>query len=580
MERSVEDQEPSQIGIRKITNLDRLVQILEISFIFLLIFSLIALVDTVLFEVDLYDPISESYLGEKGLGPLEGGNFAAILRITFIFNGLLFTFSLLFGLWMRKTRDNWEFSEMGFTLSTPGFSFRDLLRRGFFLGLIAIIIHFVAQIIVTWLTTDLSLVHSMVYFNHGTDQIYTSEQLYAHYYFGLFEMSLLWPLSAGFFFFAYAHSSLNSKFPTGIANVISTSFYVFYLQFFFLLPDQRKITSYWNVIKDPISNAGLQFWITTIAFWMILYISFSAFAETKSIVLPLLLNFVYNAGITIIQAGNATLFETYSNLMWLPLIVTSIAVISWYFIKQDDFSTIRIGISRLKDITDLHLMRFFGYLILFIFLSFFLPGLINEILFRSGLENNSDLPNWMVNLINTDWLVPLLYALNFIILILLATTVLTYEPTEVWDVLLINESGTPVASHIELFETDDVLISGFITALATVDQELSKDGGLSSIKRGEREILIEEGVFTRLIALADQDQPSIRQTIRNMHREFEIKYQDKIQKKGGEQFKEAKDFVDELGDLAITFNIPTQTRWISIISLAIAPLMITLIGLI
>ncbi|MHA2503712.1 MAG: hypothetical protein ACXAE3_12675, partial [Candidatus Kariarchaeaceae archaeon] len=91
----------SKIGTRMLTKLDQLVQILEISFIFLLIFSLIALVDTTISTLDIYEPIAENFLGERNVGSLNGGNWEAIVRITIIFNFLLFGFSLVFGLWMR-----------------------------------------------------------------------------------------------------------------------------------------------------------------------------------------------------------------------------------------------------------------------------------------------------------------------------------------------------------------------------------------------------------------------------------------------------------------------------------------------
>jgi len=64
-------------------------------------------VDAAFIQLNLYEPISSSYLGEPGIGSLYGGHFEAIVRVTLIFNLLLFLFSLTFGLWIRKTRDDW-----------------------------------------------------------------------------------------------------------------------------------------------------------------------------------------------------------------------------------------------------------------------------------------------------------------------------------------------------------------------------------------------------------------------------------------------------------------------------------------
>ncbi|MHA2502088.1 MAG: hypothetical protein ACXAE3_04405, partial [Candidatus Kariarchaeaceae archaeon] len=315
-------------------------------------------------------------------------------------------------------------------------------------------------------------------------------------------------------------------------------------------------------------------------------INFSAFAETGSIILPFLLNGVYNIGITIVQAGNALLFDEVNPMMFIPYVVILLIILVWYFVKTSDFSTIRIGLSRLTDLRKMNLAVLLSYVVLFVVLSFIIPAIVNDLLF---LRTAPDVEmSWIVNIffvetatgpVLSNSVIPILYAINFILLIIMATVVLTYEPTQVFDVLLVGNDGTPLASHIEIFETDDVLISGFFTALSAVDEELSSDGGLRSVKRGEREILIEEGVFTRIIALADKDQSSIRQSITMKHREFEIANHDLLEKKTGYDFPEAKQLVQELGDLEVTFNVPDQTRWIASISLALAPVMIALIGL-
>ncbi|MFX0064159.1 MAG: hypothetical protein ACFFC7_18460 [Candidatus Hermodarchaeota archaeon] len=122
-------------------------------------------------------------------------------------------------------------------------------------------------------------------------------------------------------------------------------------------------------------------------------------------------------------------------------------------------------------------------------------------------------------------LVTLVYAFVYTSIIFLAVVVLTYEPTKVYDVLLLNKTaGVPIATHIELFQSDEVLISGFFTAISNVSGQLDAEPSeVQSIKRGEREIIIEEGVLTRIIALVNKDQPLIRRSIAEMQKQFEIK---------------------------------------------------------
>ena len=132
----------SKIERIEATTLDQFVQVLEISFVFLLSFSLITLFDTVFANLNFYAPISNGYLGSRGVGSLNGGQWELIVRVTLIFNLLLFVFSLTIGLWMRKTRDGWTWAQMGYTLKTPGYSRSDILRRGIGLGLLVLFVYF------------------------------------------------------------------------------------------------------------------------------------------------------------------------------------------------------------------------------------------------------------------------------------------------------------------------------------------------------------------------------------------------------------------------------------------------------
>ncbi|MFX0204986.1 MAG: hypothetical protein ACFFDT_03305, partial [Candidatus Hodarchaeota archaeon] len=241
----------------------------------------------------------------------------------------------------------------------------------------------------------------------------------------------------------------------------------------------------------------------------------------------------------------------------------------WYLASKSTFSTIPRGVSHLSNIRSSSIKLLIGLTVLFVSLAFLLLGMVEHIIVNSDDDD--------------DWVVPLTYAVLYIVLIFLAIVILTYEPAKVYDVLLVRKyDGIPVASHIELFQSDEVLISGLFSALTAVSEEIGADASsLKSVKRGDREILIEEGVLTRIIALADQDQVSIRQQITNLHKQFEIVFGEKVTDwLGDEHFSETKNLVETIGKLSIRFNIPQQTRWIGVLTLAFTPLMIALIGII
>ena len=553
---------PESIGVVKSTSLDQFIQVLEISFVFLLVYSLITLFDAAINIYDLYKPIASDFLGDQGVGSLNGGHWELIIRITVVFNILLFAFSLVFGIWMRKTRDGWSFNQLGFTFRTPNYSFRDLVERGIVLGFLVVVINYTVMTLVFWVYTGSfqSAVLNIHSFSQSNGQVFTPHQLKAEFYFGFVEMGLVWPLSAGFFFFAYTHNSLAAKFDRGIANVLSSLFYVYYLLFFFMIPGEGKL----QVISDP------NFWtlpviFQSLVFLVILYISFSAFAETRSIVLPFLLNFVLNVVLTIFKAGNSMLYDSYTPLMLIPYFVSIMVLVVYYMKKKKVFSTIMLGINDVKN-SDIPFVRSFGYSVIFIFLSFIVPGIL-EYFTSKRLDHGGT--------------VALISALIYIFIILIAVIILTYEPTEVWDVLLTSEDGRPISSHIELFESDEVLISGFFAALSSVSEEMG--GGkseLKSVKRGDREILIQDGVLSKIIALVDKDQPSIRNAIERIHKEFEVRNSDKLKAWTGSQMPSADEMVKQIGDLSIKFSIPQQTRWVATLTLIFGPLMIILLGLI
>jgi hypothetical protein len=327
------------------------------------------------------------------------------------------------------------------------------------------------------------------------------------------------------------------------------------------------------------------FWAMLMSFAVILYISFSAFAETGSVVLPFLLNFVLNVGLTLFKSINSLIFNSSPELDYFWMITPYLSVLTitviWYFLKREDFSTLRLGLGHIREIftkksrNEVSLRAALGIFGLFFTLSFIVPGFIEYIV--SKRIGQPDLfPTELVSIV---------YALTYVVIIGLAIIVLTYEPTEVFDVLLVKmPDGIPIAQRLKLFQSDEVLISGFFTAISSVSKELDEDekADLRSIKRGEREIILEDGVFTRIIALVDRDQNRIRQMMQDMLRKFESANSTALANWIGDvnAIPEAKTLVKEMGRLSIRFDIPNQTRLIGVLTVLLTPLMITLIGFI
>jgi hypothetical protein len=560
--------------------LDQLIQVLEISFIFLICWVLITLVDAAFDGLELYENIAYDFLGDQGFGNLDGGNFEKIVRVTLIFNLLLFAFSLVFGLWIRRTRDGWSWRQLGYTLKTPNYEFREIISRALVLGLLAIVVWYTIMtpliFVVTQDFTQALLVHAF----HNEGVLFNAHQLNAEFYFGWVEMGFIWPLSAGFFFFAYVHISFKARFPSGIANLISSVFYVIYLAFFFMLLGPDKLR------RLPVEIVNPMFWGPLLVFFIILYISFSAFSETGSIVLPFLLNFVFNFGLTFLKALNSLIFATVDPslhfLMLTPYFLAIIGIIIWYIMRRQDLSTLKVGYDDLKNVfsketrKDVSTLYMIGIILLFFILSFVVPGVLEHVIANSGPDPENLYSRGSASII---------FALTLMVILGIAIVVLTYEPTKVYDVLLVKTpDGVPIATRQKLFQSDEVLISGFFTAISSVSKELDENhkADLRSIKRGEREIIIEDGVFTRVIALADRDQSKIRLAIVNMQRRFESIYSKKLSTWIGDRsaIPEAQEFVESVGKLEILFDIPQQTRWIGVLTLILTPLMIVLISFI
>ncbi|UCE14630.1 MAG: hypothetical protein JSV04_05470, partial [Candidatus Heimdallarchaeota archaeon] len=323
------------------------------------------------------------------------------------------------------------------------------------------------------------------------------------------------------------------------------------------------------------------FWGPLLVFFIILYISFSAFSETESIVLPFLLNFIFNFGLTFIKALNSLIFVTIEPslyfLMLIPYLLAIFSLLFWYFLRKEDFSTLKIGFNHLKNVfsketrQDVSILYMIGIILLFFILSFGVPGILEHVVANS--------PE-----IYPEEFAAIIFALILMVILATAIIVLTYEPTKVYDVLLVKiPDGIPIATRQKLFSSDEVLISGFFTAISSVSKELDEEQtDLRSIKRGDREIIIEDGVFTRIIALADRDQSKIRQEIVNLQRKFESTHSKKLSTWIGDRaaIPEGQEFIESVGNLAIRFDIPQQTRWIGVLTLILTPLMIALISFI
>ncbi len=560
-----------QLMRSEITFLDQFILVLEISLIFLTGYSIIVLLDAVFEGLDLYEPLAGLFLGEPGVGSFDGGSFKAIVRIGFVFNILLFGVTLVFGAWMRRTRDNWTWKDLGYTFKTEKYSFWEILRHGVILGLVVLLVQFLVMTTAVYIMSGFNLeaalqLHTFV--NEKTGSFFTLRQLFAEFYFGFIEMGFIWPLTAGFFFFSYCNTSLRAKFPEGVANLLSTLFYVFYLAFFFMITTRGKLLILGQLLISPT------FWAQMFVFFVMLFISFSAFSETKSLLLPFILNFVFNAGLTLIRSLNALLFSHPNSLMLLPYVACAFVAGGWYFYKKEDFSTIRLGLKQVfTSEKQSKLSTIAALTFTFVLLSFLFPSILELVVStRIDLTLPITFPSWVLSVT---------YGFTYGLIIVLSVMILTYEPSRVHDVLLVKKpDGLPLAAHIRLFQSDQVLISGFFTALSAVSDELeARPSEIRSIKRGEREIIIEEGVFTRVIALVDKDVPSIRASIAQKHRKFEILHQSTLSEWLGEEMKEAKRFVEDLGTISIKFDFPQQTKWLAALTALFSPLMIALISL-
>jgi len=171
--------------------------------------------------------------------------------------------------------------------------------------------------------------------------------------------------------------------------------------------------------------------------------------------------------LTLFKSSNSLIFSstTLSNyfLMLIPYLLVLAIIVIWYFLKREDFSTLRLGLGHIREIftkksrNEFSLRAALGVSGLFFTLSFIVPGFI-EFIVSKRIEQPDLFPSELVSLV---------YAITYVVIVGLAIIVLTYEPTKVYDVLLVKmPDGIPIAQRLKLFQSDEVLISGFFTAIS------------------------------------------------------------------------------------------------------------------
>lgn len=93
---------------------------------------------------------------------------------------------------MRRTRDKWTFSQLGFTLNTPDYEFTEIIERGFILGIFAVVVQYTILTPIMWIKSgsiDSAIIGIHSFSNNG--ELFTANQLKAEYYFGFVEMGFI-----------------------------------------------------------------------------------------------------------------------------------------------------------------------------------------------------------------------------------------------------------------------------------------------------------------------------------------------------------------------------------------------------
>ena len=101
--RSIIDKLVAPFKILKRETADKAVLIIEISFIFLLSFSFVYLLDLVLKTTNWYPSLESMIIGSSQWFY----TYKRIFRVVILFTGILFGASLFFGLWMESGLIKW-----------------------------------------------------------------------------------------------------------------------------------------------------------------------------------------------------------------------------------------------------------------------------------------------------------------------------------------------------------------------------------------------------------------------------------------------------------------------------------------
>ncbi|MFQ6123768.1 MAG: hypothetical protein ACE5R6_04065 [Candidatus Heimdallarchaeota archaeon] len=538
---------------------DKLVLVIEISFIFLLSFSFVYLLDLVLktTEIDgFYFSLANKYIGT----PRWYYTYKRIFRAAFLFTGLLFGVSLLFGLWMRWTRDRWSWSDFGFKKEYPTHAIYQGLFLGFLSAGLLIVILFPIEV----MTYGSSTAIRDLGFQGLNPEEMEAEILWQTLY--LF----VWSLSAELYFFAYMSTSLESKVGKSQARWMSSALLVLYLFLFnylafpktagtnFLDPIRENWTSFSQNSTEIIFRGGWLLWL-----FIVFILFLHAFLVTKNILVPIIAHITVNIillAIAIINAG------TTSSMALIPFLVVWILIIGWFILDARSKKLLRDAfVGRTEEIVpakteppeipsiSTNPLTSIILFLLLVVLAFVAPFTI--VLYLSGVVEPATVAS--------------ICALDFLLCFTLGLVVLTYSPSKVYDVLLVSEGGLPIAARREIFEADESMISGFLSALESFSQEIDafEKSAFQTIRKARYSIVFDDGVLgTKIVTVLDHDRSPMREQIRSKLHEFEKQYRSQLEHWTGKQFDEARQFVEDISKLDERFEISPETKWLAFLS--------------
>lgn len=557
--RNLVDKLLSPFKLLKRETTDKLVLIIEISFIFLLSFSFVYLLDLVLKTTELkglYHNWAAKSIGSERWYY----SYKRIFRAVFLFTGLLFGVSLLFGLWMRRTRDRWSMRDFGFKKEYPTHA----IYQGVFLGLLSAGLLIVILFPIEVMTYGFSTAIRDLGFQGLNPQEMNAEILWQTLH--LF----IWSLSAELYFFAYMSTSLESKVGKSQARWMSSALLVLYLFLFnylafpktagtnFLDPIRENWTSFSQNSTEIIFRLGWLLWLF-IAFILFLH----AFLVTKNIIVPIIAHITVNITLLIIAIINAGVT---SSMALIPFLFVWILVIGWFILDFRSKNLLRNAfVGRTEEIVpeetetpeipsiSTNPLTSLALFLLLVLLAFVAPFAI--VLYLSGVVEAATVAS--------------ICALDFLLCFTLGLVVLTYSPSRVYDVLLVSEGGLPIAARREIFEADESMISGFFSALESFSQEIDafEKSAFQTIRKTRYSIVFDDGVLgTKIVAVLDHDRSPMRNQIRSKLHEFEKQYRGQLEQWTGKQFDAASQFVEEISKLDVRFEISSETKWLAFMS--------------